>query len=621
LNIRGLSRRILVKSVFFLITCICVAFILSLSLFHTSKTEGKVGVINKWDYYWGEAPGDAGSLSSWLMQTDTIQGWQTVQLPNHLQRSQAKGNLHELWVRTILPVNPLGNISLSLQVYGNYEVYANQHLIYTFGNLDANKRLRYNDTPQRLISIPNGALGKLFYIHIYSSSNHIGFMSNPLIGTRSDLTIKNLYHGTSKFLIGFLCMVSGFIFLMIAYFFRKSIFFSFSMFLLFFGLYNICRSQLTYLIFDVPSVWSYTELIATYIWVSFLPKLIEQMFGSGYKQILRRLWQINIAYVVVSIVFILLKVITEPQALDSYLFIIAITIVGILSHTIFMAFQGNREAVLISIGIVIVAISSLFDLIKDSFAFMEKWSNMIYLCVFILICILIYLFTKRLLGMITVMKQSEKMAAIGHLAAGVAHEIRNPMTVISGFLQFIHKDIKNQLHFQIIMSEIKRINDMIDDFLLFNSPNKVVLTKNNLLEIIQETMILFQPKLTDGLLSIDLAAQENLPYVLCDADKIKQVLINLIKNAVEAMDGVGKVLITVSCDHKNAFQIKITDHGAGISPEQIQNIWQPFFTTKGTGTGLGLMISLKIVELHKGTIHVQSKKSEGTSFTIELPME
>jgi signal transduction histidine kinase len=246
--------------------------------------------------------------------------------------------------------------------------------------------------------------------------------------------------------------------------------------------------------------------------------------------------------------------------------------------------------------------------------------NFTHFSILIFMGFLLYLMVNRLLKLIVSMKQAEKMAVVGQMAATVAHEIRNPMTVISGFLQLNRKDFQNPSHFTSIMSEIDRINELIGNFLLFSNPTEIKYKEHSLKGILEETVLLFQPMLMDGNVQIVLNVQESISTIPCDRNKIKQVLMNIIKNAIEATVSGGQIEILLTEASNQTIHISISDQGLGIPPEHLKRIWEPFFTTKQSGTGLGLMVSLKIIELHHGLIHVQSKKQEGTTFIIELPV-
>jgi signal transduction histidine kinase len=585
--------------------------------FSTMKYQHSVA-LQTWDYRWGEAPQDSSLFLRWLQAEDDPLDWHPITKPSN---PKDRGKQNEMWLRTLLPISEIRDPSLYLQVFEHYELYSKDKLIYSYGSFDPEKRNNYPGTPLQVIKLPDDVLGQHLYIHVYSNSKDIGIINEPLLGTRSDFILKLLHMGAERFSFGFLYLVSGLLFISIALCLsRQWVFISFSLFLLFYGLYSICQTPIIYLFFDSPMIWTYTELISLYIWVGGMLSFVEQMFGAGKHKIIRRLWQLTVLYMVFSLTAIFLEVFTIPNAVIFFQVIILISVIAVLANILHKAFKGNREAGVFSIGLVLVSACGMFDIIKYLFLMTSTMPSFTHLSILMFMGILLYLLVNRLLKLIASMKQAEKMAVVGQMAATVAHEIRNPMTVISGFLQLNRKEIQNPIHFTSIMSEIDRINELISNFLLFSNPTEIKYTEHSLKSILQETVLLFQPMLMDGSVQIVLEAQESIPTIQCDRNKIKQVLMNIIKNAIEATNSDGKIHISLAQASNHTVHITISDQGLGIPPEHLKRIWEPFFTTKQSGTGLGLMVSLKIIELHHGLIHVQTKKQEGTTFTIELPV-
>src|SRR3972149_2389758 len=174
-----------------------------------------------------------------------------------------------------------------------------------------------------------------------------------------------------------------------------------------------------------------------------------------------------------------------------------------------------------------------------------------------------------------------------------------------------------------IVKEVQRLDSMLKDLLMFSKPIVVNPKMHDLNKLITDTINLLEFKCRKGKISID-TSLSNIPNILIDGEKMQQVLLNVCLNAVESMKENGKLTITTSTDKPNGceyIQIEISDTGCGISPEIIKNIFTPFFTTKKDGSGLGLPISLRIVEKHKGTIKVESVVDKGSKFVIVLPLE
>jgi two-component system, sporulation sensor kinase A len=218
------------------------------------------------------------------------------------------------------------------------------------------------------------------------------------------------------------------------------------------------------------------------------------------------------------------------------------------------------------------------------------------------------------------MLYSEKLSIAGQLAAGIAHEIRNPLTAIKGFLQLVEIHVKDKKqYFDIIYSELKRIELILSELLVLAKPQEVVfrpaLTASLLRDVV--TLLETQAILHGVEIHLDLKDEDTLIY--CDENQMKQVFINFIKNSIDAMPNGGHLYIHQERED-DYLKICFIDNGCGIPEEILKKIWEPFYTTKEKGTGLGLMVSYKIIENHLGLVSVKSKVNEGTTFEIKLPI-
>ncbi|WP_080848589.1 ATP-binding protein [Cytobacillus gottheilii] len=217
---------------------------------------------------------------------------------------------------------------------------------------------------------------------------------------------------------------------------------------------------------------------------------------------------------------------------------------------------------------------------------------------------------------------SEKQAVAGQLAAGIAHEIRNPMTAIKGFLQLMMKDYKGKKasYFEIIKSEIERIELILRELMVLAKPNKVSYKKVKLDSLLEQILTLMR---SQALLN-DIEIEDTYCFkdasIYGDENQLKQVFINYIKNAIEAMPDGGKITIEGEFLSENQVIIRIVDEGPGIPSEILERISEPFFTTKEQGTGLGMPVSYQIIKEHKGDMLVSSSSS-GTCIEVVLPRE
>ena len=218
--------------------------------------------------------------------------------------------------------------------------------------------------------------------------------------------------------------------------------------------------------------------------------------------------------------------------------------------------------------------------------------------------------------------KSEKLNVVGELAAGIAHEIRNPLTSIKGFLTLLGDiDDKNKRkhYIQIMDDELDRINLVAGELLLLSKPHDFEFKQHNLIQIIEEVKILIQTSAIMKSVDIILHKDTNEINMICIKNQLKQVFLNILKNSIEAMPNGGKIIINIKQQEDQAF-IQIIDEGVGISQERLKKLGEPFYTTKEKGTGLGLMVCYRIIEKHNGSINYESKLDEGTTVNITLPL-
>lgn len=220
------------------------------------------------------------------------------------------------------------------------------------------------------------------------------------------------------------------------------------------------------------------------------------------------------------------------------------------------------------------------------------------------------------------LQRSEKLNIISQLAASVAHEVRNPMTTINGFLQLMKKDdnINEQqlAYINISLSELNRAQDIINDYLSLAKPNDKTTRIINISEELLKTVELMTSYTNIQNIEVQSIIEPSL-YVKGNADEIKQVFINIIKNGIEAMNNRGLLKI-VAFNDGDYIIIKISDNGEGMSKEQLSRVGTPFYSTKDKGTGIGLTISFQIVEQLKGKITVESEVGFGTTFILSIPV-
>jgi two-component system, NtrC family, nitrogen regulation sensor histidine kinase GlnL len=243
------------------------------------------------------------------------------------------------------------------------------------------------------------------------------------------------------------------------------------------------------------------------------------------------------------------------------------------------------------------------------------------------------------------MRRSDRLATLGMIAAGIAHEVKNPLVGISGAAQLMKSEVlsaegpakdagpgKNLIEYlDVILKEADRLNNVLEGILDFTRLKPHEIKACNIHSILDRVLLLNEENARKSNVVLTRLYDPSLPDVIVNRDQLIQVFLNLIKNAIEAMPGGGKLTVTtrmsdlftsVQADGKKQrlMVVKISDTGCGIKQDQLNDVFTPFFTTKDKGVGLGLALSYQIVQEHLGTIRVESQENEGTTFSVYLPL-
>ncbi len=216
------------------------------------------------------------------------------------------------------------------------------------------------------------------------------------------------------------------------------------------------------------------------------------------------------------------------------------------------------------------------------------------------------------------LRKAEHLANLGELAAGLAHEIKNPLTGIKGAIEVILERSKEREILSEILHQINRISEVIQNFLAYARPKEPIFTVTSIHKIIEDSITIAKYYALGKNIEIETVCPSNIPNQLLDPDQIQQVLVNLLINSIDSVESIGKIEIR-ACPKEKGVEIKIRDNGKGIKEENLPFIFKPFFTTKPKGSGLGLSICKRLIENHKGSISVESKEGYGTIVRLFIP--
>jgi two-component system sporulation sensor kinase A len=220
------------------------------------------------------------------------------------------------------------------------------------------------------------------------------------------------------------------------------------------------------------------------------------------------------------------------------------------------------------------------------------------------------------------LRKSEKLAVVGQLATAIAHEVNNPLTAMKGFMQLL-KSTENetgQHYIDVVLSEMDRIEGITNEFIAVAKPQAVKVQPNDLHMLVGQVIMLLQPRAMMNNVQIIAKFESDIPLIPCEGNQIKQVVINILKNAIEAMPMGGDILVQIDKPDDHQVRIRFIDQGCGISKERIPYLGEPFYSIKEEGIGLGLMICYKIIETHQGKIVIESEVNKGTTVDVILPI-
>ena len=235
------------------------------------------------------------------------------------------------------------------------------------------------------------------------------------------------------------------------------------------------------------------------------------------------------------------------------------------------------------------------------------------------------------------MRRADRLAAIGQIAAGIAHEIKNPLVGVRGAAQLMKAELTPAAggslteYLDVILKEADRLNGVLEGILDFTRLKPIASAPLNIHAVLDRALLLQEENARRNGVVLSREYDPSLPDVVGNQDQLLQVFLNLIKNAIEAMPSGGKLTVftrmsdlftSVQADNRkhHLMVVKITDTGSGIRQEHLQDIFAPFFTTKDKGVGLGLALSYQIVQEHLGTVRVESAEGAGTTFSVYLPL-
>ncbi len=594
--------------------------------------------ITDWEMMW-EA--DPSSTVQDAASDSRASEWQPFSYGDTLPVKPA--NIQSAWLRFQLPDYDLARPALLINklTAKDVSIFIDNKLVY-----ESKRNYPFNKN-EIILSTTGTEANHMVYILLHTDSDWLGLKKPIIVGEEQSLSMLfmkkemfDVFIGASLLIIS-LAMLLCFIFLNKSYLDGLNslciIIFSIGLMILSLSpyLHMVYKEYgfIIYFMFDIGS-----NLLMPSVFFFF-----EKIFGKGPFGLITRFRKLLVIVSTVLIGWSLSLLIAKKI---SYFYIAfttmsfsGIILIGnglLIVYLIRLCLQKNKEAIIITIGFCVFAGIGVLEVIwyfikgMNYDLFLWKWGIFSFIAALIIILARRILqnyeqvvsYSKQLEVFNNELQRSEKMEIISQLAASVAHEVRNPLQVTRGFLQLLGEKSTNDKekgYMVLAIDELDRASDIITDFLTFAKPQLEHTTLLNIAEEIKKIEAILVPLATmqGGVIKVDLASDL---YVRGNSSKFKQALINIIKNSIEALHKEGAIIIRAYQDESQNVVICIKDNGEGMNEADLKKLGEPYYSKKTKGTGLGLMVTFRIIEVMQGKVEFISTKGVGTEAIIQIPL-
>lgn len=634
-NARGAGMRFV--STWFLYIIVILSMLSSLVI--TSKdTNAEVTTkrITQWQFMWEHTSNTGSEITANPSSTE----WSWLEVDQALPMGREESDA--AWIKFQLPQSDLPYPALLIKSIHaqRLSVYMNTTLIY-----EVSRDYGY-DFNKILLPFHQQDAGKDIYIHVQTETNRIGLLDEPRIGDYQTMLNVFVREDLIDVILGSSVIFIALVMLICTFFLKKvqmPNWLSLSIVLISIGTLILTYSPFLYTYYGEYGKLYVTMFdISLYVCSPGLTYTFETMIGRGYHSIIRKYRKFQVIYSLFGLAFMFVNLMLDNALYQQY-HMFSVTILGILiiiqgillvTSAAYYSAKGNKDAIIISIGFAVFSLCGIFEMIwfyiqdGEYDLFLWKWGVMGF--VISLIVLLgrkfalnhqrVVEYSKELALFNNELQRSEKMDIISELAASVAHEVRNPLQVTRGFLQLLEEKSngKEKGYLKLALEELERASNIITDFLTFAKPE---------IEHVAILDVAHEFKHIEGIL-IPLANLQggsihtSIPSKLIiqgNSSKFKQAFINMIKNSIEALGDRGFIHIW-AYQEKDQIVIHIQDNGVGMGEAEIIRLGEPYYSNKTKGTGLGLMVTYRIVEAMKGKIKFKSEIGSGTEAIITFPV-
>ena len=633
-----------------------------------------------WQFRWGDSPFDKSNIPQWTID-DTANGeWQALDYKRGVQEPPIWPNEQKLWLRVQLPDKQWRDPHVFIgNTHHGLEFYLQGRRIFSSGNLNGAPRINLVVPSWRMVPLGSDYHGSTLFIRIHNDDQSPLFLGQIFVGSKSGFITRVMKEDFHLLILGILFVTVGFVPLLI--FIRKrqeKVYFAFALFSISFGFWSIADAiKLVTVLTDFIGPAFNVLFVFPYFTPVGLCLYFEQIFGVGYRSIILRLRQIHLVYAIMCLIVVVLDLLPISSLIRlnmSFFLIFGITLMVLLTTCVLAAKRGRTDARIITAGFLIFAILGFYDIIGGGLGLISSWSQVVYpwgLLVFIMSLGLVLerrfsetheqlqeyskgLETKvaartvdlqnkttllektleELRSTQTKLVQSEKMAALGSLTAGIAHEMNSPVGVLKSTLDVLIRCVNKIRHTplpdsrpvdlleensQVALAASDRIIGIVEGLKNFARLDEAEFQNVDIHTGIESTLSLIQHLIRDGIKVVK--EYGDVPKIYCYASELNQVFMTILTNAIQAIETEGEITIETASDNQHV-RIEIADTGKGIPTEELKTLFDVGFVKKESRIrmAMGLSSANDIVQKHNGEIQVESQLGTGTKFTVLLPV-
>lgn len=579
-------------------------------------------------------------ITEWQMKWGDESNWNHVY--SMKEHPQLPSGVTTAWTRISLP--EFQYLSPSIYIDTLYaldvQVYVEDRLIY------AEDRNYIKDNYSLLLPLREDDQGKSIYIWTATLQDRLGIKDHVVIGEHSSLMNAYIKHGLGDVILGGAFFLVSIVLFISALFINREYSSKFASLAVVIGTTGTLAITYSPFIYTFYSNWGAASNVlldlSLFLLLPALTFLFEAIFGNGKYAVIRRFRNFQVGYSLLCLICLIGNLLTNNRFIEFYYFI-SNTVIGIIFilqfilliiYVIMFSLKGDKDAFIFSIGFGLAALIAVVELVwyythhGNYDLFMWKWGIVVFIISLVIILErrLAYShqqvvnYSRELEQFNNELQRSEKMEIISELAASVAHEVRNPLQVTRGFLQLLsQKSVGEEgIFISMALSELERASNIITDFLTFAKPEFETITSLDLYEEFKHIESIMQPlcHLNGGKMILDVSGQL---WVRGNSSKFKQAFINIIKNSIESLGQDGFIYMSIYSEDEKVI-IRIKDNGEGMDADVLHRLGEPYFTNKNKGTGLGLMVTFRIIEAMQGVVEFTSKKGVGTESITILPL-